>query len=197
MSDAAAEKTEKPAGGGNKKLLLIVLVVNVLLAGGIGYFMLGRSHATDKSKSASHKSAEHEGGEEEAGEKEDAKEEEADEEEEPKEKEAKHATTGKFGPLLEIPSFVANLAQVGNGPGRYAKVSIAVEALNEEAKTRVEGALIPIRAEALLMISNAKPEDVIGQDKLLALSAELLKRVNKLLGKKSIKRVYFSELVVQ
>jgi flagellar basal body-associated protein FliL len=195
MSDAAAEKTDKaPAAGGNKKLLLVVLAVNVLLAGGLGYVVLGRSQAPDKPK---HAAAKGEGGDEEDGakdkDKEDEKEPEAEEEES---KDAKHPA-GKFGPLVEVGSFVANLAASGPTPARYAKVTVAVEALNEDAKTRVEAALIPLRSEALLLMSNAKPEDVIGQEKIMAMSAELLKRLNKLLGKKSIKHVYFSELVVQ
>ena len=40
-------------------------------------------------------------------------------------------------------------------------------------------------------------KDVLGAEKMKVLSEALVKRANKLIGKKSIKRVYFSELVVQ
>lgn len=200
MSDAAAEKTEKaPAagGGGNKKILIIVLAVNMLLMGGLGYVVVaGRNQpAAPPAKAAAkeHGGAE---GEAEAEEGHDDKDKgEEHEEEEEGEKKTKHA--GKFGPLLEVGTFVANLQVPPDQTGRYAKVSLSVEAYNEDAKLRIEGALVPIRSEALMMFSNAQPEDVIGQDKIMALAEELAKRANKLVGKKTVKRVFFSELVVQ
>lgn len=192
MSDAAADKKDDKqapaAGGGNKKILIIVVAVNVLLAGGLAYVVLsGKNQSAEQAKAGHAKKAEgeHEDGDGEGG----------GEEGEGGEDEA-HAKS-KFGPLLDVGSFVANLQSLPGQPPRYVKVSVSVEALNEEAKTRVEGALVPIKTEALMMLSNAKAEDVIGQDKMMALSDTLTKRVNKLIGKKSIKRVYFSELVVQ
>jgi flagellar basal body-associated protein FliL len=195
MSEAVAEKKEEaPAarGGGNKKLLIIVLAVNVLLAGGLGYFVISSRHAADgaaaakPAKKGHAKAAEGEGhekgGEEEA-------------EEEPEEgKDAKH---GRFGPLLDLGSFVANLSSVPGQPARYAKVSLSAEALNEDAKVRVEAGLVPLKSEALMLLSSLKADDLTGQEKILAVADELLKRCNKLLGEKSIKKVYFSELVVQ
>jgi len=193
MSDAAADKKDDKAapaaGGGNKKILIIVVAVNVLLAGGLGFVVLsGKDKGAEQAKAGHAKKAdgEHEDGEEEGGEG-------GEEEEEEGEGHAK----SKFGPLLEVGSFVANLQSLPGQPPRYVKVSVSVEALNEEAKVRVEGALIPIKTEALMLLSNAKAEDVVGQERMLALSDALAKRVNKLIGKKSIKRVYFSELVVQ
>jgi flagellar basal body-associated protein FliL len=194
MSDAAADKKDDKAapaaGGGNKKVLIIVVAVNVVLAGGLGFFMLsGKDKGAEQAKGGHAKAAagEHEDGEGEEG--------EGGEEEEEEGGDA-HAKS-KFGPLLEVGSFVANLQSLPGQPPRYIKVNLSVEALNEEAKLRVEGALIPIKTEALMMLSNAKAEDVIGQEKIMALSETLTKRANKLIGKKSIKRVYFSELVVQ
>jgi flagellar protein FliL len=196
MSDAAAEKKDDKApaaGGGNKKILIIVVAVNVLLAGGLGFMFMsgGKDKAAEGAKGGHGKKAagEHEEGhgEEEEGEEEEAEEEGGD----------GHGAKSKFGPLLEVGSFIANLQSPPGQPPRYIKVAVSVEALNEEAKLRVESALIPIKTEALMMLSNAKPEDVIGQEKMMALSEALTKRANKLIGKKSIKRVYFSELVVQ
>ena len=190
MSDAAADKKDDKAApaasGGNKKLIIGVIAANVLLAGGLGYVVVsGRNQAADAAKAAAHgKKASAEQGEE--GGEEEAEEEGGD----------AHAK-GKFGPLLDVGSFVANLASAPGQPQRYAKVSLSVEALNEEAKVRVEGALIPIKTEALMMLSGARPEDVMGPDKMMALSEALAKRANKLIGTKSIKRVYFSELVIQ
>ena len=194
MSDAAAEKKdekEAPAAvGGNKKLILIIVAVNVVLAGGVGYVVIsGRSQSAEQAKAGHAKKAAAEEGDGESEEGGDG----AADAEEPAEGHAK----SKFGPLLDVGSFIANLASAPGQPPRYAKVSISVEALNEEAKTRIEGAIVPIKTEALMMLSNAKPEDVLGAEKMMSLAETLQKRANKLIGKKSIKRVYFSELVVQ
>jgi flagellar basal body-associated protein FliL len=196
MSDAVAEKAEKApaAAGGNKKLLFIVLGVNLVLAGGLGYVMLSnKSHAAESAK-AKAKAEGHEDGEEDGEAKEEGEAETAAEGEGEGKKDAKQ---GKFGPLIDVGTFVANLASVPSQPPRYCKVSVYAEAKNEEAKAAVEGAVVPIKAEALMMISNLKADDVIGQEKITGLSNQLLKRANKLLGKNAIKRIYFSELVVQ
>ena len=187
MSEAAEGIEAVPAGtGGNKKLLVMVLVFNVVIAGALGYLMLsGKQGQAEKAHHAAEGA--HEG--------------EAEGEGEEAEAEAKgkdgHKAASKFGPLVEIGSFVANLSNPGSGPSRYAKVTVHVEAFDEEAKVKVEAALVPIRAEALMYFSNAKVEDVIGQDKIQALSEELLKRITVLVGKKTVRRVFFSELVVQ
>mgnify|MGYP003580160546 CR=1 FL=1 len=50
---------------------------------------------------------------------------------------------------------------------------------------------------ALLFLSGLNAEHAIGQEKIRALQDELLKRLTALVGKKTIKRVYFSEFVIQ
>jgi flagellar basal body-associated protein FliL len=178
MSEAAA--AEKPAtapkAGGNKILLMVVLLVNVLIAGGLAYVVIaGQQKAAAPAKAAGD-------GTEAAGEEEEAEE---------------AHTTGEFGPLIEVGSFVANLTALPGQPSRYAKVTVHVEASSEDTKEKVEAAVVPIRNEALLYLSGLLPEQVIGQEKIRMLQDELLKRVNKLVGKKMVKRVYFSEFVVQ
>jgi flagellar basal body-associated protein FliL len=191
MSDAGGDKKDEKdapaAGGGNKKIIIAVVAVNVLLAGGLGYVVMNKSAPAEQAKG--HKKAA-DGEEAEEGEDHEGGEEGAEEER------GGHAKS-KIGPLIEVGSFVSNLQTQPGQPPRYAKVSVAVEAINDEAKTRVEGALVPIKTEALMMLSNAKVDDMVGQEKIMALSEALAKRINKLIGQKTIKRVYFSELVVQ
>jgi flagellar basal body-associated protein FliL len=201
MSDAGAEKAEKEpaaAGGGNKKLLIIVMVVNVLLVGGLAYVVISSRNQAAEAAAAALKQAhpakqDGEDGEAAEGEGKDG-EGEAAAEGEGEKKDSKH---GKFGPLIEIGTFVANLSTPPGEQGRYAKVTLHAEAVNDDAKTRIEAALVPIKSEALMMMSNAKPEDIVGADNIQKLADELVKRCNKLLGKKAVKQIYFAELVVQ
>jgi len=78
-----------------------------------------------------------------------------------------------------------------------AKVALHVEAVNEEAKATVEAAVVPIRSESLLFLSGLSAEQVIGQEKIRQLQEDLQKRLTTLVGKNTVKRVYFSEFVVQ
>lgn len=193
MSDAAAaEKPAAPAGGGsNKLLLLVVLVVNVLIAGGLGYVVITNQKNAAAAAGAVGKHGEDEGHEGAA-----EGHEGAEAEAEPEEGHAKKGGTGKFGPLVEVGTFVANLTAAG-GASRYAKVALFVEAANEDAKTKIEAAVVPLRNESLMFLSGLQTEQVIGQEKIKALQDELQKRMSALVGKNVIKRVYFSEFVVQ
>jgi flagellar FliL protein len=184
MSEAAvADKAPVSAGGGNKMLLLIVLVFNVVIAGGLAYVVIsGQKQAAAAAKPAGEAHGE-EGEEGHAA---------AEEEEE---EGAGHAAKGSFGPLVEVGSFVTNLG--APAAKNYIKVALSVEAVNEEAKVKVESAIVPIRSEALLFLSGITPEQAVGQAQIRALQDELLKRMTALVGKKTIKRVYFSEFVVQ
>jgi len=101
----------------------------------------------------------------------------------------------KFGPLIEIGSLVANLS--GPLSGHYAKVFVHVEASDEKMKTRIEEALVPIRAEALLYLNGLDIKDASGQTQIRTMSEALKTRLNALIGPNTIRRVYFSEFVVQ
>jgi flagellar protein FliL len=183
MSDAAAAGDKAPAPAkSNKLLLLIVLVFNVLIAGGLAYVVLSGQQAPAPAKG---KVAQGHGDEEAA----------AEEHHEEEEEEEAHTPKGTFGPLIPVGSFVANLGAPSNKS--YLKVSLHVEAANEEAKVKVEAAIVPMRSEALQFLSGITPEQAIGIDKIAALQNELHKRFTAMVGKKTIKRVYFSEFVVQ
>jgi flagellar protein FliL len=194
MSEAAAaEKAPAPAGGGsNKMLLLVVLVVNVLIAGGLGYVVITnqKNNAAAAAGAAKHEDGEGEGHEGAA---------EGEAEGEPEAAEGhgkKGGGSGKFGPLIDIGTFVANLTTAG-GASRYAKVGLHVEATSEDAKAKIEVAVVPLRNEALLYLSGLQSDQVIGQERIKVLQDELLKRMTALVGKNVIKHVYFSEFVVQ
>jgi flagellar protein FliL len=156
-------------GGSNKALIIVVLVFNVLIAAGLGYqVLMGQGKAA-----AGHIKGGH--GEEDGHEKQPA--------------------APKFGPLVEIGALVANLS--GPLSGHYAKVFVHAEAADDKAKLVVEGALVPIRAETLLYLSGLELKDAAGQSQIRSIAEELTVKLNALVGKSTIKRVYFSEFVIQ
>lgn len=163
-------------------LLLLVLVVNVLIAGGLAFVVIS-GQKNNAAPAAKHEEGE---GHEAAAEGE-------------AEAEGGHAAKGgggKFGPLVEIGTFVANLT-APNGVSRYAKVTMFVEAFSEDAKTKVEAAVVPIKAESLLFLSGLQSDQVIGQEKIRGIQEDLLKKLTVLVGKNTVKHVWFSEFVVQ
>jgi flagellar FliL protein len=107
----------------------------------------------------------------------------------------KEKASEKFGPLVEIGSLVANLGAPGSG--HYIKLTLHVETTNEETKKHVESALVPMRNEALLYLSSVDPQALAGQDRLRVISEEIRKHLVELVGKENVKRVYFSEFVIQ
>jgi flagellar protein FliL len=174
MSGAAAESPAAAGGGGggggggsNKALIIVVLVFNVLIAAGLGYQVL-----MGQAKGAQ---GQIKGGDDHAKEKEPA--------------------GPKFGPLIEVGALVANLS--GPLSGHYAKVFMHLEATDEKTKPRIEEALVPIRAEALLYLNGLDIKDASGQAQIRTMSEELKVKLNALVGKNTIRRVYFSEFVIQ
>jgi flagellar basal body-associated protein FliL len=113
--------------------------------------------------------------------------------EKPPEEHDKHAKG--FGPLVDVGSLVANLK--GPDATHYLKVSLQVEATNEETKKNLEAAVVPIRSEALLYLSGMETKDVSGQDKMRAISQELQTRIAAMVGKDAVHRVFLSEWVIQ
>ena len=172
-------------------LLLVVLVFNVLIAGGLAYVVLsGQKNAAAAKPAGGHGEGHGEEAEAEGG---------GEEHEEPAEEESSghgKKSSSKFGPLVEVGTFVANLT-APNGASRYAKVGLHVEAANEDAKVKIEAAIVPIRNEALMYLSGLQADQAIGQEKIRALQEELLKRLTALVGRNTIRRVYFSEFVIQ
>lgn len=105
------------------------------------------------------------------------------------------APKARFGPLVELQPLVANL----NDPqaGRYVKMTIHLETVDEEAKTAVEAAIVPIRNEALMLLSGITVEETIGAENKQKLSTQLHEKTTGIVGKDVVRRVFFSEFVVQ
>lgn len=159
--------TGVPAQGGNKKLLLSVLAFNVLLAGGLGYQVVLGQKNRDADK-------QHAGAN----------------------KTVKAEPEGQeFGPIIDVGSLVANIG--GADSQHYVKVTLHVEAINEDAKEAVEAAVVPIRSDALLYLSGVPIGGQSTQGAMRSITADLQLRVIKMLGKKRVRRVYFSEFVFQ
>lgn len=101
-----------------------------------------------------------------------------------------------IGPQFDLDPFVVNMIDDGRGP-RYLKVEVKFELENAEVQPEIEGRLSQIRDELLLLFSSKRTTDVETIDGKRILKDEIFTRVNKILVTGRIKRVYFTEFVIQ
>ncbi len=177
--DAAAEPAgavgKKKPGKGKFILILAPLVVVMMGAGGwVAYTQYPRLHnAETKIK---------------------AHEEEAKEEKAAEESEEGHAET-EYGVFVEIPDLIIN--PTGTDGQRFLLVSIGLEAQEEEVLKEIETRDIVIR-DAVNNLLALQPiprlSDIRERE---AIKEELRQRLNTLLGKDKIKRLYFTQYVLQ
>lgn len=185
---AEKEEKKKPAEGApqgpakpNRKKLLILggIGVAAVAAIGVGVFLyLGSGKGGGPKEAQAHNApAKEKGGKE--GEKGGAK-------------EGLKAGSPLFFPLEP---FILNLADIDSN--RYLKISVTLE-FNDTKGTQDAEARIPqIRDAMILLMSSLTYGDIHSIEGKITLQSEIQNRLNKILDAGSVKRVYFTDLVVQ
>ncbi len=177
--DVEAGEGEGEEQEGEKKKspmkLIIILVVAIAVLGGGGFFAWKFFLAEpEKPPVAEEEKAAAEGGGEQK-----AKEDES-----------------KPGAILSLEPFIVNLADAEGK--RYLKLSLAVDARNEELKKEVEDRMPRIRDSILLLLTSKSYADIATMAGKIRLRNEVLQIINRALaGKGSVHAVYFTEFVVQ
>jgi flagellar FliL protein len=103
----------------------------------------------------------------------------------------------KVSVVHPLQSFIVNLADKKGMGKRYLKVTIEVEVENENNRLKVENNTAQIRDTVLLLLSGKQITEIDTMEGKLDLKQALLLRMNRILGEGIIKRIYFSEFVVQ
>ena len=99
--------------------------------------------------------------------------------------------------VYPLKSFVVNLADKKGLGKRYLKVTMEVEVESEESLQKVESNTPKVRDTVLLLLSSKQINEINTMEGKLDLKQALLSRMNRILGEGIIKRIYFSEFVVQ
>jgi flagellar FliL protein len=104
---------------------------------------------------------------------------------------------GKAGnPLLvTLEPFILNLADVDTN--RYLKISIVLEFADAKGAATAEGRMPQIRDALILLMSSLTYGDIHSVEGKLTLQSEILNRLNKVMEGAAVKRIYFTDLVVQ
>ncbi|MFO7765997.1 MAG: flagellar basal body-associated protein FliL [Pelovirga sp.] len=101
----------------------------------------------------------------------------------------------EVGPMVDLESFIVNI--LDEGEVRYLKAAITLEADTVETVTELNQRLPQIKDATLLLIGNKTFAELSDLQGRLQLRAELLNRINSLLVSGKVKRIYFTDFVVQ
>lgn len=100
-----------------------------------------------------------------------------------------------LGPLHRMDTFIVNLA--GDSGSRYLKVTMNFELNKEEVTKELISRQPQVRDVILTLLSSKGFGDVQSTSGKYALREEIVSRVNEVLAVGQIRRVFFTEFVVQ
>ncbi len=167
----AENKAEEPKAKGSKNMLLLVALGTVLTAGaGTAGYLVG-NHTAPPAQAQALSGMTPPPGEGAGG-------------------------SGKaVGPMVDIESFVINILE--DKDTRYLKAAITLELENTEAAEEAKQRMPQVRDAILLMVGNKTFNEVRDLQGKLQLRAELMAKINEILKKGQVRRIYFTDFVVQ
>ncbi len=179
--EEGAEKAEAPSKKGKKGLLIAVGIVLVVLAIGVPVVLLMGKN--DK-KEESSKSAEKVHVDISTFSREQALQAEAEEE----------LAEGEevLGALVPMDPFVLNLKG-----GRFVKLQLQVEFVERDIPKKFLQRVAIIRDGIITLVNNRSSEDVLEREGKEKLRKDIRNVINEVLRKELVKRVYFTQFVVQ
>lgn len=99
--------------------------------------------------------------------------------------------------VFPLESFVVNLTDKTGLGKRYLKVMVALEVQDEDRKKIVEAHMAELRDTSLLLLSSQSFGEISTMEGKLELKQALLSRINQTLGGVVVRKLYFTEFVVQ
>lgn len=105
------------------------------------------------------------------------------------------ASAQETGPMLELDPFIANLNEPDGN--RYLKVTLSVEMADVPALQEADKQVIKLRDTVLLFLSSLGVADTQGAEGKEEIRKALLARARRILGKKTVRGIFYSEFVLQ
>lgn len=103
---------------------------------------------------------------------------------------------GEEGPVVPLEAFLVNLNEPGSA--RYLKASIEVEVKNTQVAEELKKETRSVRDGLLRYLSSLAVADTLGEVAKQKIETEMIKRMSdELGGTQPIKRLYFTEFMVQ
>ena len=99
--------------------------------------------------------------------------------------------------IIPLKSFVVNLFDKKGIGKRYLKIRMEIEVGKEEDKLKIDNNIPQLRDTVLILLSSQTLKDINTMEGKLELKHAILLRMNQILGKKTVRRIFFTEFVVQ
>ncbi|MCF6180156.1 MAG: flagellar basal body-associated FliL family protein [Geopsychrobacter sp.] len=99
------------------------------------------------------------------------------------------------GPMVNIDTFIVNI--LDDEENRYPKAAITLEVDPSATADEINARLPQLQDAILLLIGNKTFSELRDMQGKMQLRAELLNRINEILSKGKVKRIYFTDFVVQ
>ena len=101
----------------------------------------------------------------------------------------------QVGPMVNIDSFIVNI--LDDAESRYLKAAITIEVDGEEASMELTQRMPQIKDAILLLVGNKSFSELQDLQGKIQLRAELINKINSILLRGKVKRIYFTDFVVQ
>ena len=108
---------------------------------------------------------------------------------------SKKAALKTTGVMIELDSFIVNLADLN--ARHFLKATIVLEVVDDAAKNDVDILLPKIRNDIIMLLSSQTMEDVITMEGKVRLRDAIMARVMRILSEHQLKNIYFAQFVVQ
>lgn len=163
-----ADKKSDKQGGKGMVILLVVMALLLLIAVGVGAYVIGTRESSAANDPADQPTL------------------------------TVQSQTGKGaaqGPLVELDEFIVNL--MDEQETRYLKAALTLELSNQAVVEEVGLRKAQVRDAVLLLIGSKTFDELRDLQGKLQLRAELARRINEFLGSGKVAKIYFTDFVVQ
>lgn len=110
-------------------------------------------------------------------------------------KKAEETITEGQGPLVPLPIFLVNLSDpLGR---RYLKLGVEVQVRDEKVSAELSANEARIKDAMLLLLSSKTYDSLSSLKSKIELKAQIVERLNQVLGKGSVQKVFITEMVIQ
>ena len=97
--------------------------------------------------------------------------------------------------IYSLDSFIVNLSDPGGK--RYLRVTMGLELSDPKGNDEILKRLPQVRDSIIMILPARKVEDLQSAEGKNALRAEIMAKLNELMGRDLVKKVYFTEFVIQ
>ena len=99
------------------------------------------------------------------------------------------------GPLVLLDPFVVNLNEPGSN--RYLKATFEIEMMTAHSASDLKASKRNVRDEIFRYLSSLSVSDTLGEPSKARIQREVLSRIEREVGRGEVKKLFFTEFVVQ